>query len=89
MPRRLVLKLDDAFSGEGNALLDISPLSYHPIETDDELVETIKLQLIDPCTRFQAESESWHSFAKKMESVGVLAELFLESSENDVRYYAC
>lgn len=90
MPKKVVLKLDDAFSGEGNALLDISHLFDYRGESpdDEELISLIEEQFTDVRTRFQAEKESWATFSKTMETVGALAEIFLDSSESDVRCLA-
>jgi hypothetical protein len=101
MPRTVVLKLDDAFSGEGNALLDLSGvplLAYDPErlslrrsdskdeeEEEDRLAALMERQLTAENTRFQAVEECWETFAPKIASVGVLAELFLDSDERDIR----
>jgi hypothetical protein len=87
MPQKVVIKLDDAFSGEGNALLDISKLhAYRGDSRSTQFVDLIEEQFTEEHTRFQAVEECWETFAPKCESVGVLAEIFLDSSERDVRY---
>jgi hypothetical protein len=86
MPQKVVIKLDDAFSGEGNALLDISKLhAYRGDSRSTQFVDLIEEQFTEEHTRFQAVEECWETFTPKCESVGVLAEIFLDSSERDVR----
>lgn len=83
MPRKVVIKLDDAFSGEGNALLDITELhAYRGDNHSIQFVDLIEQQFTHERTRFQAVEECWDTFAPKCASVGVLAEIFLDSSDH-------
>ncbi len=86
MPRKVVIKLDDAFSGEGNALLDITELhAYRGDNRSTQFVDLVEQQFTHERTRFQAVEECWETFAPKCASVGVLAEIFLDSSDH-VKY---
>jgi len=81
MPRKLVIKLNDAFSGEGNALLDIQEL--HSYQGDDSGLPIFVEKLFnDDHMRFQAPSERWENFLSNIEAVGALAEVFLWSDTN-------
>ncbi|MEN9208327.1 MAG: peptide ligase PGM1-related protein [Gloeomargarita sp. GMQP_bins_120] len=71
--RRLVVKLNEGFSGEGNALLN---LPQPPGETHAERVRQIQEQL--PRLRFQCETETWENFARRIEELGTIAEVFIE-----------
>ncbi|MCS7030790.1 MAG: peptide ligase PGM1-related protein [Gloeomargarita sp. SKYG116] len=71
--RRLVVKLNEGFSGEGNALLT---LPQPPGETHAQRVQQIWDQL--PRMRFQCETETWENFAGRIEELGAIAEVFIE-----------
>ncbi len=97
--RRLVIKLDDAFSGEGNAivsmkeLLDISDEDYSDEEKKGSGVITATVASIlssgrttKETTRFQAPGETWSSFAMRIDQVGAIAEVMLRSHLGSFRY---
>ncbi len=86
------MKLDDAFSGEGNAivsmkeLLDISDEDYSDEEKKGSGVITATVASIlssgrttKETTRFQAPGETWSSFAMRIDQVGAIAEVMLRS----------
>ena len=78
MLKRIVIKLNEGFSGEGNALLflkdlgDVAPgKASHAARVT--AVETALAQL-----HFQCASETWQSFEQKIGELGVIAEAFIE-----------
>lgn len=58
-PRSAVVKLNNGFSGQGNAILDLANLA-RPLDRSP--------------TIFCAEEESWDSYKRKLESEGVIVE---------------
>jgi hypothetical protein len=73
--RRAAIKLDEGFSGEGNAVF---PYDGAPEGRDlerwvrDELPERI---------RFEAEGETWERYGRKFEEMGGIVECWLEGEE--------
>lgn len=81
--RRIVIKLNEGFSGEGNALFDLSDLAdVAPGKADHQKrVDAIKAAW--PCLGFQCNTETWRSFKKKIGELGAIAEAFIEG---DIKY---
>lgn len=71
--QRMVIKLNEGFSGEGNALLDL-----HPFQEvgKSERVETIRNGLTS--LRFQSGDETWDNFSQRIPELGAIAEAFVE-----------
>jgi len=77
---RLVVKLNQGFSGEGNALLDLRPWAdIAPGAASPRRRRSGLLQAL-PQLRFQCQSETWPHFAEKIASLGAIAEVFIEGS---------
>ncbi|NJM99124.1 MAG: carboxylate-amine ligase [Phormidesmis sp. RL_2_1] len=79
--QRIVIKLNEGFSGEGNALLLLNTLAeFAPGKVShDERVQAIKAAW--PQLRFQCNSETWPSFEQKIGELGAIAEAFIEGEE--------
>ncbi len=79
--KQIVIKLNEGFSGEGNALLSLKALAeVSPGKAGhEERVGAIRSAL--PRLRFQCNSESWASFERKIEELGAIAEAFIEGEE--------
>jgi len=86
---KVVVKLNDSFSGEGNAILDLGlVLSQEDIQNlakegnhfqDNLIPEMIeKVWKSFETMKFQSKVEKWHSFKKKIPKMGWIAEEFLE-----------
>lgn len=71
---RLVVKLNEGFSGEGNAVLDIRGLDEHP-SPERELVRRLTEEL-----RFEAKGETWEPFETKFRTMGGIVEVMVEDS---------
>ncbi len=71
--RRFVVKLNEGFSGEGNALLELPP---EPGTTHAERVQILKTHF--PQMRFQCTTETWENFAQRIRELGAISELFVE-----------
>ena len=79
--QRIVIKLNEGFSGEGNALLSLEALTeVTPGKASrDERVEAIASAMSS--LRFQCKTETWPSFEKKIEELGAIAEAFIEGKQ--------
>jgi hypothetical protein len=79
--KRIVIKLNEGFSGEGNALLSLVNLAaVAPGQAEhDQRVAAIASAF--PQLRFQCESETWASFERKIQELGAIAEAFIEGDE--------
>ncbi len=79
--QRIVIKLNEGFSGEGNALFSLKPLAdVAPGKAShDARVAAIEGAL--PELRFQCNTETWASFERKIEELGAIAEAFIEGEE--------
>jgi hypothetical protein len=79
--KRIVIKLNEGFSGEGNAILELEPIaSFAPNKTTiTETQIAIYKQL--PSLRFQSIDETWSSFAVRIPELGAIVEEFIEGEE--------
>ena len=75
---RMGVKLNEGFSGEGNALLDLRPMSdFAPSKASHkERVKAISKSF--PELRFQAKQETWENFSGKIAEMGAIVEAFVE-----------
>ncbi|MDJ0725414.1 MAG: peptide ligase PGM1-related protein [Prochloraceae cyanobacterium] len=76
--KRMVVKLNEGFSGEGNAILDLQAIKdYAPgLASHSQRLITIKNCLSD--LRFQAPEETWEKFSAKLVKLGGIVEAFIE-----------
>jgi PGM1 C-terminal domain len=76
--QRIVIKLNQGFSGEGNALLDLRPLSIiAPGEaTHHQRVKQLLEQFAT--LQFAAKAETWGNFRDRITELGAIAEAFIE-----------
>ncbi|MEM7726227.1 MAG: peptide ligase PGM1-related protein [Cyanobacteria bacterium P01_A01_bin.45] len=76
--KRMVVKLNEGISGEGNALFDLRPIQHAapPNCSHSERVEVIFNNFAN--LRFQAKTENWESFATKITDMGGIVEAFVE-----------
>jgi hypothetical protein len=74
--QRIVIKLNQGFSGEGNALLDLPPTFP---ETHQQQVSTIEESLQQ--LRFQSAEETWENFSRRIPELGAIAEAYIEGSD--------
>ncbi len=79
--KRIVIKLNEGFSGEGNALLDLRSLSeFAPGQASTaERVAIIgdRFQSLS----FQCDTETWANFSSRIPELGAIAEAFIEGDE--------
>lgn len=69
--RRAVVKLEEGFSGEGNALLDLEGLA-----PDDDAVRGALEQM-----RYEANGLTWPAYAEQFESMGGIVELWVDGEK--------
>jgi PGM1 C-terminal domain len=74
--RRMVVKLNEGFSGEGNAILDLQPIQDVP---PSQRVQAIRDRF--PHLRFQAKGECWDNYASRLPELGAIVEAFVEGEE--------
>ena len=74
--RKAVVKLNDGFSGEGNAIIDLD-------DAPDSGVETWLRRRLPTALRFEARGETYERFMAKYSDMGGIVEEFLEA--DDVR----
>lgn len=81
--RRVMVKHDDGFSGEGNAALDLTRLAESGAKPGNAshsgLVEAVIGQL--PHLRFFAKHQNWSNFRSRMEALGGVVEAFVEGDD--------
>ncbi|ELR96999.1 peptide ligase PGM1-related protein [Gloeocapsa sp. PCC 73106] len=74
--QRMVVKLNEGLSGEGNALLDLR--AYQDLAT------AARKQAIAssfPKMSFQAPNENWTNFSRRICQIGAIVEAFIEGTE--------
>ncbi len=76
--KRIVVKLNEGFSGEGNALLDLRPIQdCIPNRCDREkTTEALNKQLEN--MSFQGAGETWATFSARIPELGAIVEAFVE-----------
>ncbi|HIK16562.1 MAG TPA: carboxylate-amine ligase [Leptolyngbyaceae cyanobacterium M33_DOE_097] len=76
--QRMVVKLNEGFSGEGNALLDLRPIrEYAPGNgSASDLWQAVEAQLQHLV--FEAKSETWANFSSRIPELGAIVEGFVE-----------
>lgn len=76
--KRMVVKLNEGISGEGNALLDLRPIVHvaPPNGSDAERVSAISESF--PNLSFQAKQENWENFSGRIAELGAIVEAFVE-----------
>ena len=79
--KRMVIKLNEGFSGEGNAILDLRTIpEAAPLQAShSSRVAAIRERLEH--LSFQAAAETWENFASRIPELGALVEAFIEGDE--------
>jgi hypothetical protein len=70
---KAVVKLNDGFSGEGNAVVPLSKLA------DAGRLDKAADKLLTESIRFEAQDETWDTFEEKLQSMGGIVEALIES----------
>ncbi len=78
--QRMVVKLNEGFSGEGNALLDLRQI---PEAAPGNASHTQRASLIQEQLAhliFEARAETWENFRSRIEELGAIVEVFIEGA---------
>lgn len=76
--KRIVVKLNEGFSGEGNAILDLRPIHNHAPDRSSSIETKAVLHNQLAEMRFQGAGETWETFAARIPELGVIVEAFIE-----------
>lgn len=79
--KRMVVKLNEGFSGEGNAVLDLRPLSEVAPEKANHEARVTALHDSMEHLSFQSKEETWANFSSRVPELGALVEAFIEGEE--------
>jgi hypothetical protein len=80
--RRMVIKLNEGFSGEGNALFDLRSLpQFSPAAPISHEERVAGVREAFQTLSFQVADETWESFSSRIPEVGAIAEAFVEGEE--------
>lgn len=76
--KRIVVKLNEGFSGEGNALLDLRSIkNYAPNQCDQSKTITALSKQLENMS-FQGLGETWSTFSARIPELGAIVEAFIE-----------
>ena len=76
--KRIVVKLNEGFSGEGNALLDLRPIEdYNPACCSREKTMEVLGNQLEKMS-FQGAGETWETFSARIPELGAIVEAFVE-----------
>ncbi|MEO1402463.1 MAG: peptide ligase PGM1-related protein [Cyanobacteria bacterium J06635_1] len=78
---RIVIKLNEGFSGEGNALLHLASLASVAPGEGGHAQRVAAIQAEFEHLRFQCATETWTHFGEKVAELGAIAEAFIEGNE--------
>ncbi|PAX58472.1 peptide ligase PGM1-related protein [Brunnivagina elsteri] len=76
--KRMVIKLNEGISGEGNALLDLRPIVNLAPPQGTHVERVIAILNAFHVMRFQASQETWENFSGRISELGAIAEAFVE-----------
>ncbi len=77
--KKMVIKLNEGFSGEGNAILDLTPIQdYAPHLSGDKNKTITTLSKYLEKLSFQAKDETWQNFSRRIPELGAIVEAFVE-----------
>jgi len=79
--KRIVIKLNEGFSGEGNAILDLKPLAHVAPQQVSHQKRASAIAQQFHHLGFQGLSETWANFSQRIPELGAIAEAFVEGEE--------
>jgi hypothetical protein len=79
--QRIVVKLNEGFSGGGNALLDLRSLQDLAPGQASSSARIAALQKRFETMSFQSTTETWHHFSQRIPQLGAIVEAFVEGEE--------
>ncbi|MGF1478682.1 MAG: peptide ligase PGM1-related protein [Cyanophyceae cyanobacterium] len=79
--QRLVIKLNESFSGEGNAILDLRPLQHLAPPQASSCDRKVGIaQRLDHLS-FQSSYETWANYSSRIPELGAIVEAFVEGEK--------
>ncbi len=75
--QRIVVKLNEGFSGEGNAILELNTIP----EQGSHGARVMAIQKRLEHLRFQTANETWENFSSRIPELGAIVEAFIEGEE--------
>ncbi|HEY9740855.1 MAG TPA: peptide ligase PGM1-related protein [Coleofasciculaceae cyanobacterium] len=79
--KRMVIKLNEGFSGEGNAILDLRRIPEAAPERASHTERVAAIHDRMEHLSFQSHAETWENFASRVPELGALVEAFIEGEE--------
>ncbi|ACK72008.1 conserved hypothetical protein [Gloeothece citriformis PCC 7424] len=76
--QRMVIKLNEGFSGEGNAILELNPIQNIAPNKVSSSERMIGIEKHLTHLKFQSKDETWSSFSSRIPELGAIAEAFIE-----------
>jgi PGM1 C-terminal domain len=76
--QRMVVKLNEGISGEGNALFDLRPISDMAPSRSSHSARVAAIKENFSQLRFQASQETWDNFSFRITELGAIVEAFVE-----------
>jgi hypothetical protein len=76
--QRMVVKLNEGISGEGNALLDLRPIANLAPPSGSSSQRVAAISDCFHTMRFQAKQEDWENFSQRIPELGAIVEAFIE-----------
>lgn len=77
--RKVVIKINDGFSGDGNAILPLGPVAEH--WGDKKAAIAVLREMVQTQCRFQAPGMSWPGYIRKFEQMEGIVEEFIEGDD--------
>jgi hypothetical protein len=81
--KRIVIKLNEGFSGEGNAVVDLTNLAEFASPDVSHSQRKQAIAKILSTAKVQGEGETWETFSSRIPELGVIAEAFIEGEEKE------
>ncbi|HEY9853383.1 MAG TPA: peptide ligase PGM1-related protein [Leptolyngbyaceae cyanobacterium] len=79
--QQMVVKLNEGFSGEGNALLDLTPIQKFAPSSSSHRERVAAITNEFSHLNFQAKNETWANFSSRIPELGAIVEAFIEGEE--------
>ncbi len=79
--KRMVVKLNEGFSGEGNAILDLRSMPEVAPPLSNHASRVAALHDSMEHLSFQSKEETWENFSSRIPELGALVEGFIEGQE--------
>lgn len=76
--QRIVIKLNEGFSGEGNAILDLRSLQECRPGSVSHSQRVTKIYDRFTSLNFEAKTETWENYSSQIPELGAIAEAFIE-----------